>query len=273
MISRLNGITIATLSFALIYLMIRHVRDRRAFWWWQEQQLAERYVESEVLRNQTLQSLFAVRRMIEQLPCEPNDAMDAMDAMDPVLETVHHCQRDLTNLSDRLCSAYYFENLPLALKELWSQLGDVDGAIGFEVQGTIEKRFIPEPYSSGQLMNYQLLLLWLRKFLQAGLMDLGLDLELDLGLKRVVIGVEANASRWNTQTIEITLQFQCHDRLSAQRLLDQSELQVIAQMFDRLMPGRCYVKQMDLEVRCILSWWLSDRSWINLIFFKGKYHE
>ncbi len=240
----LNVITIATLGLAILYLTIEQVRFRQAFLWWQGQQLSDRYGESEALRNQTLQSLFGIRRYIEQLQMQPGDESHH------VLEEVQQCQRDLNHLCDRLFSAYGFESLPLALKDLWTEIGTPP--IGFEIQGNLETIESMDPTCPSQMMSYQLLLVWIRKLLMVGITD--------LGLVHVRMDLSPSMTRWwQAPAIGINIQFCCQDSVDWRQLADQSELWLTARMLNRLTSGNCYLKQKDNRLICCIHWILISK--------------
>jgi hypothetical protein len=241
----LNVISIAALSLVILYLTMQLVRFRRAFSWWQEQLLSDRYGESEGLRNQTLQSLFGIRRSIEQMQIQPGDGKHL------ILEEVQQCQQDLNQLCDRLFSAYGFESLPLALKDLWSEV--VDRTLGFEIQGDLETIETLDPTCPSQAMSYQLLLVWIRKIFIAGVAD--------LGLVHVRIDLTAPISRWwQAPAIDLNIHFCCQDAVACDRLAEQSELRLMAQMLTRLTSGHCYLKQNDNRLICCIHWMLTAQN-------------
>lgn len=238
----LNVIAIGTLGLLILYLTIWHVRFRQAFLWWQGEQLSDRYRESEELRNQSLQSLFGIRRYIEQLSPNPEGGKNH------VLEEIQDCQQTLSQLSDRLFSAYGFESLPLALKDLWSEIGL--SSIGFEIEGNLETIETLDPTCLSQAMSYQMLLLWIRKLLTVGVADLEL----------VHVRIDLRSSRdfwWRGSAIDIDIQFCCQDVVACDRLAEQSELRSIAQRLQLLTSGNCYLKQEDTCLICGIHWMLT----------------
>jgi hypothetical protein len=238
----LNPITIATLGLVILYLTIRQIRFRQAFLWWQAEQLGDRYGESEGLRNQTLQSLFGIRRYIEQLQAQLGHG-----DIHQVLQEVQQCQQELNQLSDRLFSAYGFESLPLALKDLWHEIGKA--TLDFEVQGNLETTHRMDPTCPSQVMSYQLLLIWIRKILMAG--------QLESGLLQVRMELSTpSAHGWQAPAIDLNIQFCCQDSVTCQKLMNESELRLIAQMLTRLTSGHCYLKPKDTELVCSIHWML-----------------
>lgn len=206
--------------------------------------MSDRYGESEALRNQTLQSLFGIRRYIEQMQIQPGDQRTQ------ILEEVQQCQQDLNHLCDRLFSAYEFESLPLALKDLWAEIGN--STIGFEIQGNLETIESMDPTCPPQMMSYQLLLVWIRKLLMAGMTD--------RGLIQVRIDLRTPISRWwRSSAIEINLQFCCQDAVACRQLADQSELRLMARMLKHLTSGNCYLKQQDNRLICCIRWILISK--------------
>lgn len=241
----LNVITSAILGLALLHLVIRYGQFHQAFRWWQAQQLEEDYGQSEALRNQTLQSLFGIRRQIEQ--------MELGATGDLLLEQVHQCQQDLTRLSDRLFSAYGMDSIPLALKDLWGELVDQPSTIGFEVRGEPDMVTQVGRASPVEVVKGQLLLVWLRKILQAGLQE--------ENLVRVVIELRPQPIQWwRPASIDINIQFCCLDRGSCDRLMVDSGLRRVARMLTGLTPGRCYLKQEDTCLVCCICWTLGVAS-------------
>ncbi len=235
----MNVIAIAILGLLILYLTIQHLHFRQAFLWWQDQALSNRYEESEALRNQTLQSLFGIRRYVEQMQVQPGDSREQ------VLEEVQRCQQDLNHLCDRLFSAYGFGSLPLALKDLWAEIGD--SGIRFEIQGGLEMIHSLDPVCLSQIMSYQLLLVWIRNILAAGLAD--------LGLRHVRIDLSTPISRWwQASSIEVNIQFCCQDSVACRQWVDQSKLRLVARMLNRLTTGSCYLKQRNNSLICCVHW-------------------
>lgn len=239
--------------------MMRQFRFRQAFLWWQGQQLSDRYRESEGLRNQTLQSLFGIRRYVEQMQIQPGDKKNQ------ILEEVQQCQQTLNHLCDRLFSAYGFEDLPLALKDLWSEIGD--STIGFEIQGDLKTIESLDPTCPLQVMSYQLLLVWIRKILVvAG--------SANLELSHVRINLSPSISRWwRESAIDINIQFFCQDSAACDRLANQSELRLITQMLKRLTSEDCYLKRKNTCLICNVSWMLTSKNQFCFIPLKELSHE
>ena len=109
--------------------MRRQLLTYQAILLWQAQQLEDCYTESEELRNQTLQSLFGIRRQLEQPQLQTEDTVESL------ITEVHRCQQNLNQFSDRLFSGYAFDSLPLSLKEMWTDLVGDSSAIEFKIQG------------------------------------------------------------------------------------------------------------------------------------------
>jgi hypothetical protein len=261
--SLLNAITVSILGFVIFSLVIRHRRLNHAFQWWQAQQLEEDYADSEDLRNQTLQSLFGIRRQLEQMQTDVSGEM--------ILEEVHQCQKDLTNLSDRLFSPYGFASLPLALKDLWREIvkgSSYHSTIAFQVTGAIDPTQIADRWlihavdesSPFAMMNAQLLLVWLRKLLKAALTVEGVEqVKIDLLLKQ---------SRWQRCPIlELTIQFSDLDPVTCQQLTQQSDLRLVSRMLTQLTPGYCYLKRKDSTLCCVLDWMLVESRFHRFINF------
>jgi hypothetical protein len=245
----LNVITSAILGLAILYLVIRYRRFHQAFRSWQEKQLEEDYGVSEALRNQTLQALFGIRRQIEQMPLGGAGAQ--------LLEEVHQCQQDLTQLSDRLFSIYGLDSVPLALKDLWRDVVDQPSTIEFEVRGEVDTGVLVDRSAQAQVLNGQLLLVWLRKILQAGLKE-------DHLVRVVVDLMPQTAQWWRPASIGIKIQFCCADRRTCDRLMADSDLRWVAQLLTHLTPGRCYLKQEDTCLCCWISWMLTFPSFPSL---------
>jgi hypothetical protein len=251
LLNALNAIAIVILSLVIIYLVNRQIRIQQAVSWWQEQGLEERYAESEGLRNQTLQSLFGIRRQMEQL-------QDG-DSIEVILEEVHQCQQDLTQLSDRLFSAYGVESLPLALKDLWQEIAKPSSRVRFEVHGTLESMGGVDLLTSEPMMKGQLLLVWLRKILKVGVAEAGLE-RIDIKLARSPVRSQLS-SQLSSQgfdsppaAIEIRIRFHCQDTMVAQRFMKDSELRVLAKMLTRLTIGRCTLSRQGSQVWCQIRW-------------------
>ena len=243
----LNAIAIVILSLVMIYLVNRQIRIQQAVSWWQNQGLEERYAESEGLRNQTLQSLFGIRRQMEQL-------QDG-DSIEVILEEVHQCQQDLTKLSDRLFSAYGVENLPLALKDLWQEIAQPSSRVRFEVNGTLESIGGVDLLASEPMMKGQLLLVWLRKILKVGVAEAGLErIEVNLAPSQASSKARSQSVDSPSAAIEIRIRFHCQDTMIAQRFMKDSELRVLAKMLTRLTIGRCTVSRQDSQVWCQIRW-------------------
>jgi hypothetical protein len=87
------------------------------------------------------------------------------------------------------------------------------------------------------------------------------------GLGRVEIDLVLKQSRWQRDPVlELTIQFICLDALTAQQLVEQSDLRLVARRLTQLMPGRCYLKQEDTKLYCVLDWILiepRDHNFIN----------
>jgi hypothetical protein len=261
--SLLNAITVSILGFVILSLVIRHRRLSHAFQWWQAQQLEEDYADSEDLRNQTLQSLFGIRRQLEQMqPGVPGE---------PILEELHQCQKNLTNLSDRFFSPYGLESLPLALKDLWREIvkdSSDHSTIAFQVTGAIEPAQISDRWpilavgesSSFATMNAQLLLIWLRKLLKAAL-----TVE---GVEQVKIGLLLKQSRWQRcPVLELTIQFSALNPFTHQQLAQQADLHLVSRMLTQLTPGCCYLKRKDSTFCCVLDWMLVESRFNRFINF------
>ncbi len=252
--SLLNAITISILGLVLLFLVNRHRRLNQILQWWQVEQLEADYAESERLRNQTLQSLFGIRRQLEQ--------MNLGTAGEPILEEVHQCQKNLTDLSDRLFSPYGLESIPLAIKDLWRDIAKDStqhSTIAFQVTGAIDPTQIPDRWrtsavgesSSFAMMNGQLLLGWLRKLLKTALTVEGVaQVKIDLVLKH---------SRWQRlPVLELTIQFSALDLCTDPQLVEQSDLRLVSRMLTQLTPGSCYLKRKDATLCCVLDWMLIE---------------
>ena len=217
---------------------------QQAILWWQAQQLEDCYAESEGLRNQTLQSLFAIRRQLEQQQLEQQDQTG--DTLESLIIEVHRCQRDLNQFSDRLFSAYAFDSLPLALKEMWIDLTDSSSTIAFDVKGDCDQVEIPVSVQSSQASNYQGLLVWIRKLLKIGLTESGL-----VGV--IIECIPEQQSRWRRSMLQIKIQFLCQDLMTCEHLAQRSDLRSICCGFQLLTSGDCYLKQRDSCLSCVIS--------------------
>lgn len=217
---------------------------QQAILWWQTQQLEDSYAESEGLRNQTLQSLFGIRRQLEQQQLEQTSSTD--DTLENLITEVHRCQQDLNQFSDRLFSAYAFDSLPLALKEMWIDLTGNSSTIAFEVKGDCDQVEIPVVFQSSQTSNYQGLLVWIRKLLKIGLTESGL-----IGV--IIECIPEKQSRWSRSVLQIKIQFSCQDSMTCEQLAQRSDLRSICCGFQLLTPGDCYLKQQDNCLSCVIS--------------------
>ena len=207
---------------------------------WQAQQLEDCYAESEGLRNQTLQSLFGIRRQLEQSQLQTEDTVENL------ITEVHRCQQDLNQFSDRLFSGYSFDSLPLSLKEMWTDLVEDSLAIDFRIQGDHDCSEIPAFPQSAQPGNYQWMLVWIRKLLKVGAVEMG------------VVGVEIDCMprqqhRRGQSVFQIKIQFSCQDSMSCEHLANRSDLRSICRGFRLLTPGDCYLKQRDNCLSCVIS--------------------
>ena len=217
---------------------------QQAILWWQTQQLEDCHTESEGLRNQTLQSLFGIRRQLEQKQLEqtcPNE-----DALESLIAEVHRCQRDLNQFSDRLFSAYAFDSLPLALHEMWVDLAGNSSAIAFDVKGDCDQGKIPVSLQSSQTSNYQGLLVWIRKLLKIGLTESGL-----VGV--IIECIPEQQNRWRRSVLQIKIQFFCQDSMTCKHLAQRLDLRSICYGFQLLTPGDCYLKHQDNCLSCVIS--------------------
>ena len=116
----------------------------------------------------------------------------------------------------------------MALKDLWHERAGEDFPIAFEVKGNLETIDVLDPSCPLQVMSYQILLIWLRKILPAGLAN--------LGLVRVSVDLSAPVVSWRqAPAIDINIQFCCQDSMACQRLMDESELRSIARMLTCLV--------------------------------------
>ena len=231
---------------------------QQAILWWQAQQLEDCYAESEGLRNQTLQSLFAIRRQLEQQQFEQQQ-LEQQDSTEGVLERliaeVHCCQQDLNQFSDRLFSVYAFDSLPLALNEMWVDLTGNSSTIAFEVKGNYDSGEIPVLPQSLQAENYQWLLVWIRKLLKVGLSEGSL-------IEVVIECIPQKPRRWSRSMIQIKIQFSYQDSMRCKCFANRSDLRSICRGFRLLTPGDCYLKQQDHCLSCVIS----DRASLLNIF-------
>ena len=224
--------------------MRKQLLTQQAILWWQAQQLEDCYAESEGLRNQTLQSLFGIRRQLEQQQLKQIHSTD--DTLENLIAEVHRCQQDLNQFSDRLFSVYAFDNLPLALNEMWFDLTGHSSTIAFEVKGDYDRGEIPVLSRSLQAGNYQWLLVWIRKLLKIGRSEGSL-----VGV--VIECIPQKRKRWRRSAIQIKIQFFCQDSMSCYRFANQSDLRSICREFRLLTPGDCYLKQQDDCLSCVIS--------------------
>ena len=249
----MNALSISLLGFVIAYLVRRQVLTQQAILWWQSQQLEDYYAESEGLRNQTLQSLFGIRRQLEQQQLTQIHSTD--DPLESLITEVHRCQHDLNQFSDRLFSVYAFDSLPLALNEMWVDLTGDSSTIAFDVKGDYDRGEIPVFPQSLQPGNYQWLLVWIRKLLKVGLSEGGL-------IEVVIECTAQKPERWRRSAIQIKIQFFYQDSISCEHFADRSDLQSICRGFRLLTPGDCYLKQQD---NCLLGV-ISDRANLLNIF-------
>ena len=236
----MNALLIGFLCFVIAYLVRRQRLTHQAILWWQAQQLEDCYAESEGLRNQTLQSLFGIRRQLEQRQLQTEDTVENL------ITEVHRCQQDLNQFSDRLFSAYAFDSLPLALKEMWADLTDNSSTIAFDVKGNCDRSDMLVSSESSQAGNYQGLLVWIRKLLKVGLAESGL-------VEVIIECIPEQQNRWRRSAIQIKIQFFYQDSMTCERLAQRSDLRSICCGFQLLTPGDCYLKQQDNCLSCVIS--------------------
>ena len=236
----LNALLIGLLCFVIAYLVRRQLLTYQAILWWQAQQLEDCYAESEGLRDQTLQSLFGIRRQLEQRQLQTEDTVENL------ITEVHRCQKNLNQFSDRLFSGYAFDSLPLSLKEMWTDLVGDSSTIDFKIQGNYDRGEIPVLPQSLQAGNYQWLLVWIRKLLKVGISEGSLT-----GI--VIECIPQQPQRWRRSVFQIKIQFFCQDSMRCECFANRSDLRSICRGFRLLTPGDCYVEQQDNCLSCVIS--------------------
>ena len=146
----------------------------------------------------------------------------------------------------RSFSAYAFDSLPLALKEMWADLTDNSSTIAFDVRGDCDRSDMLISSQSSQAGNYQGLLVWIRKLLKVGLAESGL-----VGV--IIECIPTPQSRWSRSVIQIEIQFFCQDSITCEHLAQRSDLRSICCGFQLLTAGDCYLKQQDNCLSCVIS--------------------
>jgi hypothetical protein len=214
----LNVITIGLLICLILYLAWQHWQTRQVIRWWQKRQADWRYRESERLRDNVLQSLFGIRRQLELMSSQDNQAADEL------AQTIQECQVELNHLSDRLFSTYAVESLPLAIHELFDEMKTLFPKVQFGMQGELD--LDTSAYGDGHF-----LIIWLRELFQAVLTK--------AEVRAVAIDISAPKA---TQHIAVRVNFSCDDQLACSKLHQLITLNYLCQTFNLVTGGRCYVE-------------------------------
>ncbi len=232
---RLSRITIGLLICIISYLVYRHRQRYQAILWWQKQQSAWRYTASEGLRDQTLQTLFSVRRQIELM--SHKEELDGINLpTKEVLTKLQQCQQDLEQLSDRLFCPYDTESLPLAVLELIDEIQETFPKVTL----TSQKVQVSEALVQG---DCQFLVTWLRELLYA-------VLEVE-GVITVAINFIAQAPN---QPLRINISIACQDESACSKLHSLPGLNYLSRIFNIFTGAQCQMKRKANGLNCIVPW-------------------
>jgi hypothetical protein len=207
----------------------------QAIAWWQKQQSAWRYTASERLRDQTLQTLFSVRRQIELMSHQVELGGINLPIQE-VLAKLQQCQRDLEQLSDRLFCPYDTESLPLAILELIDEIQE-----NFpKARVASQKVQVSEALVQG---DCQFLVTWLRELLYAVLEVEG------------VITVAINfITQDPNQPIKIDISIECQDESACLKLHSLPGLNYLSRTFNIFTGAQCQMKRKANGLNCIVPW-------------------
>jgi hypothetical protein len=232
---RLSRITIGLLICIILYLVCRHRQRYQAILWWQKQQSAWRYRVSEGLRDQTLQTLFSVRRQLELMP-HPEEFDSTNLPIQEVLTKLQQCQRDLEELSDRLFCPYNTEGLPLAVLELMDEIQETFP----KVRLTSQKAQVSGAIVQG---DCQFLVTWLRELLYAV-----------LEVENVITVAINFVTQAPNQSIRIDISIECQDESACLKLHSLPGLNYLSRTFNIFTGAQCHMERKANGLSCIVPW-------------------
>ncbi|MEB3291915.1 MAG: hypothetical protein VKJ24_02025 [Synechococcales bacterium] len=106
------------LGLLVLYLVYERWRTHQTMRWWELQQAQAAHQTSEYIREHLLQKLFTARRTLElsQLQQSNSVGSPSMASTGQIVDLLHQCQQNLSNLCDRLSLPYDSNHLELALQ-------------------------------------------------------------------------------------------------------------------------------------------------------------
>lgn len=194
--------------------------------WWQARQLERLHQVTELIREQTLQDLFALRRSLGVAIAAPTGATQ----LEPTLIIADRCHQDLADFSDRLFSSYAIENLEAALREVvdrW-KASYPGSTFSYTSTGGLEEN---EP------INYQFLLIWLDELCHS-----------------IVKSAQPVELKLTSQQENRKMYLDCSIQAQSTALVFPDDIQYFKPIFTILQKGRCQITVQNNQCQIQLQW-------------------
>lgn len=201
--------------------------------WWQGRQALQLSQEAKKIRDGLLQESFTIRRSLELLPVDDLELL--VKKSHDCLERFDNFHHSLSQLSDRFSPAYIEDSLPLAIQSVVEQWQARYPKLHLHLD-------LPTHWRHESHHQNMLILRVLEELLQITLLELLADITIHISLS-----LKGNLREL---CIHISYDHAAHT-LSYSSL---KELEYLRQIFQTLMPGKCYYRQHYLAINWSFIW-------------------
>ncbi len=207
-------------------------RTQKALKWWSCRQSTKLFLEAEKIRDGLLQESFTIRRTLELLPVDHQDA--SVNTNQDVLKKIDNFHHSLAQLSDRLFPAYLPDSLPMAIECVLEPWETSDKQVDFNID-------LPTYWRHEPAERSLIILSALEELLRITLPE---------GLTQTSIYINLKQQK---KTGELMVQITYPD-ISTLALCSSPELGYLSESFRFLTSGKCFYRSKNLSVAWYFCW-------------------
>ncbi|NEZ68083.1 hypothetical protein D0962_36045 [Leptolyngbyaceae cyanobacterium CCMR0082] len=219
-----------------LYLFIqRWLRQRQAWQWWHDQQIARLHKQAESIRDNLLQETFAFRRYLETTLTTQPDAEQA----EKWLERFQLFYADLEKLSNQLSPPFIADSFPLALQLMIQNWQCTQP--GLSVKLEVLSDWPEQSFNKNQIILSVI----------TGLIELLIPME--NCMQQLSISLEHHHKRYT-----LTLKYPGYPSMDGKSLINTPEIKHLKEIFHTLAAGRLEIVTDKFGFKGQLQWPADD---------------